>query len=143
MEIDNETSMLSNNQKQAFNKKSNVKKVKKIELQIPEIMMSNDINLLNKEDYWFYARPDGERCLISSGFCKTIARSSQGHTLKKFESLLPAGSLASHLVETNYDQIRCKLECIYNKPLDIFFIVDCLMWDGISYINFPLCSRIL
>lgn len=36
--------------------------------------------------------PKGKRCLVTSGGGYTIARSRGGHTINKFQSILPNGS---------------------------------------------------
>jgi len=58
------------------------------------LLLGSDLDVLKFGEFLVYARPDGERCLLTSGKGKTMAYNLQGHFInQKFKSSLPNGGL--------------------------------------------------
>lgn len=55
----------------------------------------NDLPLLSSGDFYVYARPDGERCLLTASKGQTQVKNMQGNlVMAMFQSPLPGGSSA-------------------------------------------------
>lgn len=63
------------------------------QLQVHDFMLRQDLDMLNDASFMVYARPEGERCLVSSSNGSTIARNSSGFVKCQFQSKLPNGSI--------------------------------------------------
>jgi len=96
-----------------------------LELSIPEWMVIPPTNL--NGDYWFvYAKPDGNRCFLISTGGLTTRRDKNGFFESTFYSQLPGGCPGLDSRKTSI------LECIFNKELNIYFIMDVIIWKDIS-----------
>ena len=120
-------------------------------------MLEEDLPLFaNKEDFVIFARPEGSRCLILSGNGRTIARDFRGVVLAKFQSALPGGSspvddeLSIEMTEESKtpamlgikDDIAV-LDCIFNKQIESYFVIDILQWGDTSFREYPQGVRLL
>ena len=55
-------------------------------------MLEPDLKLLATPGaFKMFARPEGNRCLVTSGYGVTIARDTRGFVVAKFNSYLPGG----------------------------------------------------
>ena len=59
--------------------------------------------LSNSTSFSVFARPEGNRCLVTSGYGITIARDSRGFVVAKFQSFLPGGN--SSVKQTEIDSL--------------------------------------
>jgi hypothetical protein len=84
--------------------------------------------MLDSDKFFVCARPDGERCLVTTGAGITKAVNLTGHLVTPpFKSSLPNGGLEK-AIDTGKSREFVKLDCIYNRPLNTYFIVDCLKY---------------
>lgn len=65
------------------------------QLQIHDYLLKQDLEILNDDSFMIFARPEGDRCLVTSCQGKTVARNSQGYIQAIFNSPLPNGSIES------------------------------------------------
>ena len=63
------------------------------QLQQMDYMLEPDLRILGTPGaFKMFARPEGNRCLITSGYGVTIARDARGFVVSKFTSFLPGGA---------------------------------------------------
>ena len=75
------------------NKVSNNLRMFARQLQQMDYMLEPDLKILGTPGaFKMFARPEGNRCLITSGYGVTIARDARGFVVSKFSSFLPGGA---------------------------------------------------
>ena len=117
-------------------------------------MLEPDLQMLATPGaFKVYARPEGNRCLLTSGYGVTIARDARGFVVAKFASFLPGGHPAAAQEEDEElekpkqhwmgaDEDMAALECIFNKQTRTYFVVDIMHWGDTSYRQYPLAVRL-
>ena len=48
-------------------------------LQVYDLFLHNDLQLLSMGNFYMFARPDGERCLLTASRGQTVVKNAQGH----------------------------------------------------------------
>ena len=91
-----------------------------VDLQLSEWLKEKPENF----DEWFLMPcPKGQRCLVVSSKGETKMFSKNKRYCMSFSSLLPGGGL----IGSKHDS--CILDCIYNKDIDMFYVLDALHYS--------------
>jgi hypothetical protein len=106
------------------------------QLCIPEFLIdiSPDISF----NWMVLPLPEGVRCLIIAAGGVTEARSLDGSLIDKFQSLLPAGSVASRSQRSGRSKRSSAvimLDCIYNAARREYYAIDVLNWRDYPLID--------
>lgn len=90
-------------------------------------------------DWFVMPRPEGQRCLVTSGKGSTIARLRNGIIFDHFQSDLPGGACD----DASSGASSSILDCIYNKVSGKYYVIDMLSWRGYDFCDctaeFRLC----
>ena len=110
------------------------------QLQIHDYLLKQDLEILSDDSFMVFARPEGDRCLVTSYQGKTVARNSQGYIQAIFQSCLPNGCST---IKPHNKTYSAALDCILVEKTKTFYIVDIIHWEDMIYAEFPFCSRLL
>ena len=118
------------------------------QLQVHDFLLRQDLGMLQESSsFMMFARPNGERCLVTSSNCRTLARNTQGFIKSQFQSLLPNGSKESSKNLNGYGVYSKKycaaLDCVLVESTKTFYVIDIICWEDIIYQDFPLGNRVL
>jgi snurportin-1 len=92
-----------------------------------DIMRYDDATHQYTSDWIIMARPEGKRCIVTSGKGITTSRLDNGHLLHTFKTILPGGG-----IQTQHSHSAI-LDCIYQEETSTYYILDLLEWNGMSY----------
>jgi len=92
---------------------------------IPEYMFSIPSDL-NPDDWYIIPRPDGIKCLLISRKGATYLIDKNGFIVKVFHCEFPGG-------KPKNKRGTAMIECIFDKNMNICYLLDILFWNGQSF----------